>query len=353
MMDKQTKSQLDPSIRKRKITLYTIAEVLAILALCVIGNVFDFVNMRFAFERITTAAYWEATLQQALLYSISLILGYLYKIERCVLDDPEFARGMDQYHDRLKLKTQSFPTYIDETLNPMIREEFYKDSIEHRLYKLERHAKDQWKLDYSHWLASKKPYEEFQFCGRRSKKYCNKRLTLEQLILKDNIASASSCFDAYPRVNAHSFTYGIHSDESKAGEWKTENTVSKDLTLIWLRKVLTVFLAAMIVGSIVADPDVTELAGEAYGWLKLLVKYAIRCGTMIMCLGTGLAMGRKIFESDYILVIENRIRILDMYVAWDVKQGSHEDPAYKILQYLQSLQDARDKDASPTPEMRN
>lgn len=166
---------------------------------------------------------------------------------------------------------------------------------------------------------------------------------MEQLIIPSNIEKTSANFENYPRVNAHSFTYGIHDDESKSGEWKTENTVSKDLAFIWSRKVLTVFMAAVVIGSIVADPDITALAGEAYGWVKLLVKYAIRCGAMCWCLGQGLFMGRKIFESNYILVVENRIRILDMYVSWDVKQGNHDDPAYKILQYLQSQQDQRDK----------
>lgn len=351
-MDQNNKPRLDPELRKKKITLYTVAEVLGILALCVIGNVFDFVNMRFAFERVATLGYWEGVLQQALLYSITLVLGYLYKIERMVLEDEEFARGMDQYHDRLKLKTQAFPGWVDDQLNPMIKKEYFKDHIERKLYKLDRKAKDQWKLDYNHWLESKIEFEKFEFSDKKSKEYCSKRFKLEQEILPINIDSCSKNFEACPRVNAHSFTYGVHGDEGKAGEWKTENTVTKDLASIWARKVLSVFLAAVIVGSIIADPDITALAGEAYGWAKLIVKYAIRCGVILWCLGQGLFMGRKIFESNYTLVVENRIRILEMFISWDVKQGNHDDPAYKIFQYLQAQQDKRD-DIKEDVEKRN
>lgn len=117
------------------------------------------------------------------MYSIALILGYLYRIEKLVLTDQEFIRGMSQYHDRLKLKTQEFPTWIDDELNPKIRIEYYRYWVEDRLNKLDRHAKDQWKIDYSKCIKENIPQEQFKFSDEKSHKYFIKRFRLEQLIL--------------------------------------------------------------------------------------------------------------------------------------------------------------------------
>jgi hypothetical protein len=63
MMEQQQKMQLDSDIKKRKITLYTVAEILGIFALCIIGNAFDWLALKFDFSNITKWSYWSGVIQ--------------------------------------------------------------------------------------------------------------------------------------------------------------------------------------------------------------------------------------------------------------------------------------------------
>lgn len=113
--------------------------------------------------------------------------------------------------------------------------------------------------------------------------------------------------------------------------------MSSDLSQLWLKKFLSVFVVALFSGSIAADPDLQQLGSDALSWARIIVKYLVRCAIIIWCLAQGFIMGRKMFNANYVLVIENRIRILDMFIQWDLKQGNHDDPARRLFQYLQSL----------------
>ena len=70
-------AKLDPALRKRKITLYTLAEIVAIFAITLLGNCWDWLHFTFDFSNLRSGQYWSSVAVQAAMYSLSLIVGYL------------------------------------------------------------------------------------------------------------------------------------------------------------------------------------------------------------------------------------------------------------------------------------
>ena len=78
--------------------------------------------------------------------------------------------------------------------------------------------------------------------------------------------------------------------------------------------------------------------------MAIIVKYLIRCAVIVICLAQGLFLAKRIFDSDYIGVIEHRTNFLTQFIAWDAVNGKKDDPVHKVMEYLQAQQDNRDKE---------
>jgi hypothetical protein len=338
--------KLDPALRKKKSIIYTVAEIVGVLALTILGNCWDWLKFSFDFSNIKTWAYWSSVIVQAAMYSIALVLGYLAKLEKLVMTDEEFARDMAMYHDRWKLKDEMFPVWVDGTLNPRTRVEFYREHIRDRLGRMDRFARDIDKNQYIKWLDSKMSIDEYEFKDKRAKRYSEKRFGMEQLITPEHIEKNAQSFSRYPRIHAYSFTWGVRDSSGRSSEYKVNNTVSLDMSMIMLRKFLSVIISAIFVGSIFMDPDSAQLGSDVLSWLAIIVKYLIRCALIVICLSQGLFLAKRIFDNDYIGVIENRTNFLNEFIAWDSKNGKDNDPLHKVMAYLQSQQDQRDSGGS-------
>ena len=104
------------------------------------------------------------------------------------------------------------------------------------------------------------------------------------------------------------------------------------------QKVLSVGLMALVIGTIAGDPNANELLSQANGWMKLLIKYAIRVFSIIWSYVNGLYMGKGIFESNYLLVIENRNAIFEEYVNWKKQVKEEESDGFKIKKAIYEKQ---------------
>jgi hypothetical protein len=62
-------------------------------------------------------------------------------------------------------------------------------------------------------------------------------------------------------------------------------------------------------------------------------------------LAQGFGLAKRIFDVDYIMVIENRTNILNEYISWDIVNGNKDDPVRKIMDYLSNQQAIRDEAA--------
>lgn len=324
------------AIKKRKTAIYTLIQVVGILLLMFIGNAFDFLNLKFTFEKITTWDYWNGVIQQMLMYSIALVVGYMGRLETLVLKDTEFARLMDEYHLKYKLKTPTFGYWVETILNPDIQKEFFKIYLEDKLHKLDNHAKDEWRKEYINLLDSGIKIDYWEFKDKKSERYIRKRLMYEEMLIDKNLEKAARAYSKYPRVSSYSFTWGLNSNDKYGAQYQVENKTGKVVALAAIRKMLSVALAAILIGAIASDVNGEQILETAAQWWALIVKYIIRCLSIAWSYATGLYMGKSVFQTQYIMVIENRNRILDQYIRWQTKSGERDTPTYKVLAYLQS-----------------
>ena len=112
---------------------------------------------------------------------------------------------------------------------------------------------------------------------------------------------------------------------------------------------MEVMIAGLFVASIFINPDAAELGNSVLSWIAIIVKYLIRCATIVICLTQGLFLAKRIFDVDYIMVIENRTNILNEYISWDIVNGNKDDPVRKIMDYLSNQQAMRDEAAAAIP----
>lgn len=346
--------KLDAAIKRQKIILYTTLQILGIVAILLVGSSFDWLNMKFDINLVKTWNYWNAVIQQILMYTLALIIGFIGRLEKEFLKNEDFHLQMNIYHAYFTQKTDSFTKFIDKIINPRIRKEYYKAYIEKKLYRLENMTikKDEWRLEYSKaldWMINNpdKDINEYEVqindktkfkWQMTCKKYIVKRVNLELLICEMNIEKMCKSFSNYPRINAHVFTWGVRAKDNKNDNYKVENKAFHDIIIKSFQKVLSVGLMALVIGTIAGDPNANELLSQANGWMKLLIKYAIRVFSIVWSYMNGIYMGKGVFESNYLLVIENRNAIFEEYVNWKKQVKEEESDGFKIKKAIYEKQ---------------
>lgn len=326
---------MDDKEKKSKLRFYTTLQIVGLLVIMIVGNAFDWLNMKFDFTKLSTWKYWNAVFQQIVMYATALIIGYLGRLEKEILNNIEYHTNLKHYRELLPFKKDaSFTQFINYIKNPQIKKEFIKKRMQIKLYRLDKYTKDEYKLEYDKALASGN-LETYNYKDKKSKKYCLKRFKLEQLYSDDYIdKNYLSISINYPRVNAQAFTYGIRVKEQKSHEYQVENEAAKDLSKKWILKALQVLLSALIVGSVASDASTSELLEQTYGWLKLMLQYIVRCVIVVVSYITGMKDGKETFEINYIDVIYNRITILNEYIKYIKENKIEDDIVDKLNKYM-------------------
>lgn len=348
---------MDKELQKKKLGLYTALQVIGLLILLLVGGCFDWMNFTFDFSQLATKGYWIGVFQQAVMYSIALALGLLSTMEKEELTNKEYGNRLESYRELLKFKKQSFVTYIDYTLNPFIKREAMKERAVRRLYRLDKWSKDEYKLAYKQCKdMTPEEFKQFKptmpmrfinFLGRvfkgleyqdkfryswRCKFYCYRRRKLERLAsdeyINDNWEYTSV---RYQRVNPNVFTWSVRVGDSKLSQYQVENKSAQTVAMSMIRKALTVVLTSLVIGSIVYDASMSELAQQVNGWIAILIKYVIRVVMIIVNYIFGVFTGKRVFYNNFTWVLINRIRILKDYINWRHAQNDEDSYADKLL----------------------
>lgn len=333
---------MNEKTKKRKLALYTTLEVIGVLIITVVGNLWDWVNLRFTLDRIQDWKFWSDVIIQTIMYSSALMIGYLVKIERLELNDETFHTGYNRYLELLKNKKDSFVSFIDIVFNPNTKKKFIKKRAQNKLYKLDEKSKDNWKITYQR-LIRHGDYDTFEWpldkkgnIDKKTKAYCDRRIELEKLASDDYInENWEFISQKYPRINPNAFTehLGVHFNDYS--EYKVENETAKELPKRFVGKVVASILFAFVIGLILWDPSANELLEQAYGWLVLILKYVIRVSMVVINLIMGLYFAKKIFQDNFILPVENRCRILKEYINWNHENQVEDTYADKFIQSYQ------------------
>ena len=310
---------MSDKIKNRKRILYTTLEVVVILIMTMVGNMWDWVNMEFRPDLIGTTHFWEDTIVKATLYSGSLILAILLKLSKLELNDERYDNLLKDYRGRLPLKeenAEAFDTYLEKSLNPKIKKEYIKNKLERKLYRVQKHERDAWAMDYFQAKDSGE-LEEFNFSSKASKKYFIKRTRIEAMLDKEFIEKhwmnmSVKC----PRVSSTQFGYYLEIGRNRDERYKLNNEVVKDVVKQGTLKVVTVFFISICMTIMALSPQTNELLEQANGWIVLLIQYIIRVIMICLSFATGIWTAKRTFDDNYLLPLTNRITILDEFKSW-------------------------------------
>ena len=310
---------MNDKVKNRKRILYTSLEVVVILIMTMVGNMWDWVNMEFRPDLIGTSAFWEDTIVKATLYSGSLILAILLKLSKLELNDERYDKLLGDYRGLLPIKesnSEMFDTYLDKTLNPKIKKEYIKNKLEKKLYKIQKHEKDTWAMDYFRAKDSGE-LENFKFSSKRSKNHFIKRTRIEAMLDKDFIEKhwldmSVKC----PRISSTQFGYYLEIGRNKDERYKLNNEVVKDVVKQGTLKVVTVFFISICMTIMALQPSTNALLEQANGWIVLLIQYIVRVIMICLSFATGIWTAKRTFDDNYLLPLTNRITILNEFKTW-------------------------------------
>lgn len=322
MADKDImESGLSKNERGKKIQIYTLLEFICILVIAIVGQCFDWLQGTISFDQIRTATFWTGVIQQIIMYSSALLVGYLFTLEKKSLNDEEFIKDLGLYRIALKFKDSTiFDRYVTDTLNPIIKKEAIKKLYEHKLYMLDKHTKNQeYKLSVYNDLIDK---------GLNTKDYTNpKDISLQRYIRKRycyELFRSKSYIDAnyerikcsYEKIDPNIFTEDINPNANGTSKWKTKNTANKDIGKAILKKALWIVISCIFLSSIAFDVNQAMLTTKALGIFVIIIKYAIRVCCIVISTFWGIYNGKNVFYSNFVIVAINRTNILNMYINW-------------------------------------
>lgn len=309
--------------KNRKIALYTFLELVALLILTMLASMWDWVNMGFTLSKITTKAYWNEVILNAVMYSCALILGNLLTLEKLELKSKIYDDLLLTYrNEKLPYKDEHFVTYITTILNPSIKKEFLKKKYENKLARLEKYSFDSFQLCYNNAVESENfdDYVKFNVRNPFKKFYCRRRRNLEHIRSDEYIeAHYKSMFVRYPKVNPYSFTYYLNIKMNDRTKYQTENKTARDMSIKLSRKLFYSVLGATILALLIINPDSNQLLEQANGWVAVVIQYIIRVGMIIANFVMGIYNARTIFNDNFLRPISNRIRMLDEYQDYKTK----------------------------------
>ena len=319
---------MNDNLKRKKIALYTILEVVATFTLTMVASMWDWVNMNFTLSRIATSEYWDSVIIQTVMYTCALVLGTLITLEKMELKSQEYNDLYKYYQDVMfPKKDKGFEPYIDNVLNPSIKKDFLHKKYERKLYRLDKVAKDRWKIDFLEANKLEEPLT-YNFSSKLSRKYFIKRSELEFINSDEYINNNYEILSVrYPRVNAHAFTKYLDIKMSDRTRYKVENKVAKGLTFKIANKLFYTALGSTIIGLLIVSPDTNQFLEQANGWIAIFIQYIIRVAMITANFIMGIYSGRSLFIENFILPINNRNRILEEY---EIYKKDH--PAYTEIE---------------------
>lgn len=329
--------------KTKKMVLYTILETFAVLLMCFVGGCFDWVHLKFTFDKFGTWEFYESVLQKWILYSCALIVGLLFKIQKEEMNNQEYFSELNLYKEWLKSKKESFIDFIENIFNPNTKKRYIKLSVEHKLLKLDKRAKDQWKVEFNDAIKSK-DFANWKWSNEKVKKYADERVRLTRLSSKEYIdENWKTINQKYPTINPHIFTESIHKNIKPDEEYKVENQTVKEMGAGIGKKFISILCISIGLSLFALDPQANELLEQAHGWIVMIIKYIIRVGMIIGNLAFGMYSGKEMFYENFILPIKNRIRILAEYVNWLKISKIENTWADEVMLAVRILKEEREK----------
>lgn len=307
----------ESSTKTKKLTLYTVLEIVAVLIMCFVGGCFDWVHLKFTFDKFGTWEFYESVLQKWVLYSCALLIGTFFKLEKEELNNRDYYFTLGLYRAYLPYKLQTFANFIERIFNPKTKKIYMKQKTENKLIQLDRFAKDDWRIEFNDAVESGN-IDNWNWKSEKSKKYGLRRIQLQRMLedkyIEENWKDSNI---KYPSVSPRVFTYYLRKNISNDQEYRVTNETAKDMGKAISKKLIMVFLVSVMFAMFLMQPQANELLEQAYGWIVMIIQYIIRVVFITLNFFIGLYTGKSVFYDNFVLPIENRIRILIEYFNWE------------------------------------
>lgn len=326
----------------KKITIYTALQIIAVLLICMLSGAMDWTNMEITFSKFGNWDFYESVIQKFLMYSAALLVGYFFKLEREELTNNEYFAALDTYRILLKSKKDSFVYFIENVFNPKTKKRYIKMKATDKLMRLDKYAKDSWKLEFNKASKSEEGIDSWKWSSLKVEKYAKKRIELTNLASDNYIEENWELISIkYPVVSPHIFSSGLRKSISPDDEYKITNQTANDLGKTVINKLIMTLLISVIMALFVLDPSTNELLEQVNGWITVIILYIVRVVMITVNFICGLISGKKMFQDNFILPIDNRSRILKEYINWKKEKNEPDSFADTLLESYERNQELK------------
>lgn len=310
------------SSKKEKITKTLINTVLLFIILLVFGCL-DFAKLKFNFELLATASYWGTVFTKVVAGVCAFNLGTNIMWDTEIKKDKILADAIIRYNHLKKYKQMDFDYFCTRVLNPKLKKEAYINSINRKIYLLNKFTSAKNRLLYS-TEAPKDATKEYikELAEKKAKnKYCVKRQELEDLKSEEYIAKNLNNIQVrYNEVEPSIFNLEIDGAEPKVGI-KTKGNVSLERTKASSTVVAGMIGFAMFIASFTLELDKQQFASQMEAFWHYCLKCAEDTGIILWQTTKGMMVTRKIISSALTQPYVGRCKVLEKYYRWRVREG--------------------------------
>ena len=309
------------SSKKEYILKQTINVLLLLIILLAFGC-FDWMHLTFRWEYLRDPNFWINVFVKAASDIAAYNIGINIILDDLIKRNKTLGKLKSVYDDLNKYKNEDFEIFID-LYNRECKENAYRQYINYKIYRLNKHAKNRDKLLYSSKLATEE--------AKLQNKYCVKRRELEQLrtdeYIKENIDSLEV---RYIQVDPAIFELEINGTQ-KVTQNKVTGSITKGRLVMSATTLAGVIAVPIVTNSIALAPSGEELAEGAVAAVNYVIKMATDIGVIIWQFLRGVFATPKIVSQQLTNPLEERVKILKKYYSWREKQGKDVPQCYKDL----------------------
>lgn len=306
-------------------TLYNSILLLIVFALL---GCFDFVNLSFHFEYLRKVAYWTKTITKTIAGVLCWNIGVNLSWDREIAKDNELRQNAKKYEELNKLKDQTtFNHYIVNVFNPKVKKEAYINSINNKLYRLNKWARNKDKLLWTNGSSEEKA----------KNRYCRKRGELEFLKSDEYIDNNLSSINVkYTEIDPIVFELELDGKQKSNG-YKVTGNVASGRTKRSGSVILSMLTFSMIMSSIATDPSAEEFVSGVTYAVNTTITILSDIGVAVWKVFSGVLASRGIINEEITMPLVKRCEILQNYMNWCATEKIENSKAHMIMKTIEKV----------------
>lgn len=288
-----------------------------LIALSVLG-LFDFVEMRFDINRITTPEYVAEVSIMLMLSIFIFAYSLVFRGQELKEEDGATKKLEASVHTTLSTEdTGKLQTYITTIENPTRQVTAYKEKMRYEKQKALRKATPE---DIRIWNEGTKEEQEIN-------KFCGKMRHIERITSDEYIEKNQIYLDVkYPEIKIGFVQSGYQSKEQMSTMEKPSSPVKTAVTDNAFNFLLPIVVVAFVISMILSTSDAPRLVA--------LAKISIKVGLLIIQFYNAQFYAPRFISLTWVSDVNLRYNLLLRYIAWkkngkevptDAREGQERD----------------------------